>query len=87
MINQKINFIINDAWCEIAINDYFEENQTLDQWVWKNINLYKAVTLHPDGLPPIALCNFRGEYFKYISEFHELFKKSLDEIDDPFDNK
>jgi len=86
MTDERISYILNDARCELALKE-FAEYDTLDKWVWKHIKLYAAVTVHPSGLPPIALCNYRGEHFKYISEFHELFKKSMDEIDDPFDDK
>ena len=85
MIEEKISYIINDARCELALSE-FGNYYPVDNWVWKYMNLYSAITIHPEGLPPIAQCNYQGEHFKFISEFHTLFIKSMDEIDDPFDD-
>ena len=85
MPEERISYIINDARCESALND-FGSAHPVDDWVWKHLKLYNDITIRPEGLPPIAQCHYHGEYFRYISEFHALFKKAMDEIDDPFDD-
>ena len=84
MLEERVSYIVNDARCQAALKE-FSSFDPVDRWVWKHIKLYAAITVHPEGLAPIALCNYQGEHFKHISEFHALFKKSMDEIDDPFD--
>ena len=79
----QVAYIANDTRCLIAIQE-FNSKASVDEWVWANMSLFKAISINVDGLPSIASCNFQGTHYRYISEFHELFRKSLDQIDDPF---
>jgi hypothetical protein len=85
MTEERVSYIINDARCELAMKEFASYNP-ITGWVWEYMKLYEAITIQPKGLPAIAQCNYQGEYFHNISEFHTLFKKSMDEIDDPFDD-
>ena len=78
-----VSFIVNDVRCSIAIQE-FNSKTAVDEWVWSNLPLFKDISLKVDGLPSIASCNYQGNYYPNISQFHELFRRSLDEIDDPF---
>lgn len=80
-----ISHVLNDARCSIAIQE-FNSKTSVDEWVWANMSLFKAISINIDGLPSIASCIYQGNHYSNISEFHELFRKSLDEIDDPFTN-
>jgi len=82
MIN-SFSYIANDTLCSIAILEFYGK-ASVDEWVWANMSLFKAISINLDGLPSIASCNYQGTQYQYISEFHELFRKSLDEIEDPF---
>lgn len=78
-----LTYLANDTRCSIAIEE-FNSKSSVDEWVWANMSLFKAISINVDGLPSIASCNYQGTHYRYISEFHELFWKSLDEIEDPF---
>jgi len=78
-----LSYIVNDTRCITAIQQ-FNSKASVVEWVWANMSLYKAISINVDGLPSIASCNYQGTHYRYISEFHELFRKSLDEIDNPF---
>lgn len=80
---ELLSYIANDARCSIAIKE-FNNKIPVDEWVCANMSLFKTVSINVDGLPSIATCNYQGQHYPNISEFHELFRKSLDKIDDPF---
>ena len=82
-MTELFSFIANDSRCYNAIQE-FNSKPLVDEWVWTNMNLFKAISIKVDGLPSIATCNYQGTHYRNISEFHELFRKSLGEIDDPF---
>ena len=79
----QVSYIANDARCSKAIKE-FNSKTSVDEWVWNNMSLFMAISIRVDGLPSIASCNYQGTHYRNISEFHELFRKSLNEIEDPF---
>jgi hypothetical protein len=81
-----ISHALNDARCSIAIQE-FNSKTSVDEWVCANMSLFKAISISANGLPSIASCNYQGQHYSNISEFHDLFRKALDKIDDPFNNK
>jgi len=83
---EQLSYIVNDTRCSIAIQE-FNSKASFDEWVWYNMSLFKTISIKVDGLPSIATCNYQGQYYPNISEFHELFRKSLDKIDDPFTDR
>lgn len=85
-MNDLVSYLVNDARCSIAIQE-FNSKISVDEWVWANMPLFKTISISVDGLPSIASCNYQGQHYPNISEFHELFRKSLDEIDDPFTDR
>ena len=82
-MEDQVSYIANDTRCSIAIQE-FNNRSSVDEWVWANMPLFKTISISVDGLTSIASCNYQGNHYPNISEFHELFRKSLDEIDDPF---
>ena len=83
-MQELLSYIANDTICSIAIQE-FNSKTSVDEWVWANMSLFTAISIRVDGLPSIASCNYQGQHYRNISEFYELFRKSLDEIDDPFE--
>jgi hypothetical protein len=83
---ELLSYIANDTRCSIAIQE-LNSKTSVDKWVWANMSLFKTVSINVDGLPSIASCNYQCRHYPNISEFHELFRKSLNEIDDPFKNQ
>jgi len=81
-----LSYIVNDARCSVAIQEFNSKN-SIDEWVCANMFLFKDISIKVDGLPIIANCNYQGNHYRYILDFHELFRKSLEEIDDPFNGK
>lgn len=64
--------------CEFALNEL--EKLDIDTWLYRSSKLFKAISLQPEGLPSIALANFEGVYYQYISEFHQAYKKHFAKI-------
>jgi hypothetical protein len=81
-----LEYIISDSRCESAIQEYSFSEST-EEWVYKNIELFNTISIRVDGLPSIASCNYQGRHFENIKEFHSFFRKAMEVIDDPFDEK
>lgn len=84
-MQESLSYIANDARYSIAIQE-FNNKASVDEWVWANMKLFEAISIWVDGLPTVASCNYQGTHYRNILEFHELFRKSLVAIYDPFNN-
>ena len=63
--------------CEKALKQV--DNNPIDTWLHQASKLFKAISIQPEGLPSIANANFEGVHYKFISEFHKLYKQKTQE--------
>ena len=63
--------------CEKALKKI--DNNPIDTWLHFASKLFKAISIQPEGLPSIANAHFEGVHYKFISEFHKLYKQKNQE--------
>ena len=68
----SISYEIADKFCEEALE---LENGDIDRdyWLEDNKDLYKSVSISPEGLPSIANANFKGVKYENIYDFHSKY--------------
>jgi hypothetical protein len=86
MSEDKLTYVINDSRCKEALNE-FHKIPYIENWVYQYMGLFKQISINVDGLPSIASCNYQGRHFESIKEFHSFFKRAMEVIDDPFEDK
>jgi hypothetical protein len=80
-----INYIANDARCQIAIEELKAGMDTL-KWLGEYLVLYETVTYGPSDLPRIIDCNYQGVVYKGIRQFARLYIQTHLGHKDPFSN-
>lgn len=68
------SYEIADKFAEEAIED---EAKTIDRdkWLRENEDLFKSISIQPQGLPSIANANMNGQFFVHIADFHRLYNR------------
>jgi tetratricopeptide (TPR) repeat protein len=68
-LNNTTSYEIVDKFCEEAL-EVESGDIDRDYWIKDNEDLYKTVSIAPEGLPSIANANFNGCKYKNIYDFH-----------------
>ena len=71
-MKERIDYFIKDSQCEDAIED-FKRLESVPLWLEKYSELFKSVSIKPDGLPRITSFNFENESFENIRLFTHLY--------------
>jgi hypothetical protein len=66
------DYLIAQRHCLDAIED-FRSTTSVKEWLDRHADLYKRVTIAPDGLPAIVDSHFGGENFGEIQKFGLLY--------------
>ena len=82
-MKDRIDYIINDARCELALEDYYN-NVPESSWIYDNLLLYHMISIHQRPGQTIADDDHLGEHFEFIHNFHQVFKKIWDNIEPLF---
>ena len=72
-MKERIDYLIKDSQCEEAIED-FKRLESVPLWLEQYSELFKSVSIKPDGLPRITSFNSDGESFENIQKFGHLYK-------------
>ena len=75
-MESTLRYIENDQKCKAAIME-IRGHITVPQWVDKNAQLFKSISIQPPGRPSIADCHCNGVHYKWISNFHHLHNSLL----------
>lgn len=68
----SISYEIADKFCEEAL-EIESGDVDRDYWLEDNKDLYRSVSIAPEGLPSIANANFKGVKYKNIFDFHSKY--------------
>jgi tetratricopeptide (TPR) repeat protein len=71
-LNDTKSYDIVDRFCEEAL-EMEAGDIDRDYWIKENEDLFKSVSIAPEGLPSIANANFNGCKYKYIYDFHSKY--------------
>ena len=71
-LNDSISYDIVDRFCEEALEQEASDIDR-DYWLNENEDLFKSVSIAPNGLPSIANANFNGCKYSNISAFHSMY--------------
>lgn len=83
MLEDKINYIVNDTRCTAAIED-LENGMGPLTWLGQNLDLYLNISYKGEGLPRIANSNYMDTHYEGISKFFSLYEKTQRELEAPF---
>ena len=71
-LSDSRSYEIADKFCEEALE--IEAGDTdRDYWLDEYMDLYKSVSIAPEGLPSIANANFNGSKYQNIFDFHSKY--------------
>jgi hypothetical protein len=82
-MKDRIDYIMNDARCELALEDFYN-NVPESSWIYDNLLLYHLISIHQRPGQTIADDDHLGEHFDFIRDFHEVFKKIWDNTEPLF---
>jgi hypothetical protein len=71
-LNNANSYEIVDRFCEESL-EVESGDIDRDYWIKDNEDLYKTVSIAPEGLPSIANANFNGCKYKNIYDFHSKY--------------
>ena len=71
-LNDTKSYEIVDMFCKEALEIEAGEIDR-DFWITDNEDLFKSVSIAPDGLPSIANANFNGCKYQFIHDFHSKY--------------
>jgi hypothetical protein len=72
-MKERIDYLIKDSQCEEAIED-FKRLESVPLWLEQYSELFKSVSIKPEGLPRITSFNFDGESYENIQRFSCLYE-------------
>jgi tetratricopeptide (TPR) repeat protein len=75
-LSDNKTYEIADRFCEEAL-EVESGNIDRDNWLVEYKDLYKSVSIAPEGLPSIANANFKGCKYKNILDFHSKYVQRI----------
>ena len=79
-LNDAKSYVIVDRFCEEAL-ELEAGDIDRDYWINDYEDLFKSVSIAPEGLPSIANANFNGCKYKNIYDFHSKYVQRIFEKD------
>lgn len=72
-MKERIDYLIKDSQCEEAIED-FKRLESVALWLEQYLELFKSVSIKPEGLPRITSFNLDGESYENVQRFSCLYE-------------
>lgn len=69
----QTDYLMTELECLAAI-EAFKKTTSVPEWVTQHKELYRDITISPEGLPEIIDSHFGGETYEGIQKFGWLFK-------------
>jgi hypothetical protein len=73
MPKDQIDYLMTEVECLAAIVA-FKETKSVPDWLFTYKELYRIISIKPEGLPEVIDMHFGGEEFLGIQKFGNLYK-------------